>query len=69
MPDMRYDLRISAHEIMGTPQVLVEVFGHPSAFTQNSERLFRRLYDVEDADPADVQRWVRDVLVAVAEHL
>lgn len=69
MPDMRYELRISANEMLGTTQVLVVVVGHPHEYSHaKSERLYRRLFEVP-AEPDAVERWVRDVLVGVAEYL
>lgn len=69
MSDMRYDLRISAHEILGMTQVLVEVWTHPHDYSQRSERAYRRLFDVGEGVDSTIERWVRDVLVGVAEHL
>lgn len=67
MPDMRYELRISAHEVLGVSQALIEVFGHPADLRQPSERLVRRLVDVNDAEDPTPEVWARDVCVALAE--
>lgn len=69
MPDMRYELRVNAHEVLGFSQALVEVWGHSPDLTQPSQRLIRRLVDSNDDEDPTPERWARDLLVAIAEHL
>lgn len=69
MPDMRYELRISGHEIMGSSTLLIEVWGNPYDLTEKRQRLLRRIVDVDHDGQETPQRWARDCIVALAEHL
>lgn len=68
MSDMRYELRISAHEILGSSQALVEVYGHDPTLMTQSKRLVRVFVDTDDAENPTPERWARDICVAIAEH-
>lgn len=66
---MRYDTTIRANDIMGITRVLVTVHD-PAVRTLTSPPVLRLALDVEaDSDGQTVEDYVRDVLVAIAEHL
>lgn len=69
MSDMRYELRISGHELLESTSVLVEVWGHPHDLRDQAERLVRRLVDVEDTGFLEPDEWIREVVRGLAEHL
>lgn len=69
MPDMRYRARLDAQEVMGTVHAVVEVWALEPDPLEKDRRIYRRSFDCDPAGEPGSGRWVRDLLVEIAEHL
>lgn len=67
--DMRYAVTVRATEIMGRVIVTWVVDGRSNYAPERDKRVFQRTVDVECEEEPGSARWVREVLVAVIEHL
>lgn len=66
---MRYAVVLRATEIMGRVIVTWSVDGLSPDPTTTDKRIYQRTFDVECEEEPGSARWVREVLVAVAETL
>ena len=69
MSDVRYAVQIQAAEIMDTVTVSVVVQALAHDPTEKDRRVWARRYDCDPEGQPGSDRWVRDILVQVAEHL
>lgn len=69
MPDMRYRTRVDAQEVMGRVHTVVEVWALEPDPLEKDQRIYRRTFDCDPAGEPGSARWVRDLLVEIAEHL
>lgn len=66
---MRYAVTVRATEIMGRVIVTWSVDGRSPDPDVQDKRIYQRTVDVECEEEPGSSRWVREVLVAVVEHL
>lgn len=69
MSQMRYEIQVSAFQVLDGAQVSVVVREHPSDVSLKIERPLRFHFTATDLDVSKPDSWARDVLVEVLEHL
>ena len=66
---MRYELRLTAYDVMDQVFIVLAVEARESTETHKSDRPLTRTTTVQGTGEDDVLEWARDALVAAVETL